>query len=226
MDEKTKNDIIKQLTSALTLNINTQIGKEMEKLKEELFSSFGSKIKAIENSLSESNNAISHVGQKVDDIIEINKRNQNLRLERVPILEKDDLALYMKRLSGFLGYERVPEHQIYRIGKHDKVSTIIIKFPTVFHKQEFFNRYLKKPKELTLRIIISSKQSDSRCFLSADLCKSQYEINKKAVKLMKEGQIKQVRVDHGYSMIKSSTNDTFKIFHSTKELDDYLIKKT
>lgn len=124
-------------------------------------------------------------------------------------------------MCNLLGYDKFPPKiQHYRLKKKDAAAgLIILKFESEVLKDDFFMRFLRIAKTMTLDKLLTGAKAD-RVFISQDLCKSQYDIYKLAVKMKKDAEVFQVRFASGYTMVKLDEESPFKRFHSTAMLND------
>lgn len=104
------------------------------------------------------------------------------------------------------------------------VGPIIIRFPSEMSKSFFYERYTKIASKLTVDQLLGSQSSAAKpsdaFFITHDLCKAQYEINKLARTLLKEGKIKKTKVAQGFVMVKLTDTEPFKRFSSAAHLND------
>lgn len=186
--------------------------KEMNQILTTKFQECDKKIDA-----AKSNADLAHT--RIDDSIEIDKRRLNLRLDGVAPSNKDEQAII--KLCNILGYaDSSSIYQHFRPNSNGAASTrLVLKFHSEVLKEDFFSRYLKIAKTLTLDKLCSGTKKD-RVYISHDLCKSQYEVFKLAIKMKQNEKVVQVRIDHGYAMVKLDDNSPFKRFANSKLLED------
>lgn len=196
------------------------VEKKLDNQHTELTKMIEKKVKHCLQETSKVSERVNKMDQKMADIIEQEKRRCNLIVNGIPSENNEDIQKLYATISSKLGYEKPPEAVVYRAKGADKNKRpIFIKFPTDYHKQQFFERYLKTAKTLTLEGLIGFGADKSRYFIHHDLTKTQYEINKVAQQMRKEGMLKQVKVIHGNVAVKFTADGHFQCFDSSKELE-------
>lgn len=159
---------------------------------------------------------VAMVDTKVEDIIDSAHRITNLRFDGVPSLKSENVHHIVGKLFSLAGVTIIPEHSCYRL----KNGPIIIQFATEFHKENFFRQYLKCSKIITLdKFTGEIAQSSTRCYVSHDLCKTQYNISKLATKLKKDGKIHSTLINRGYVMVKHQSGSSFTRIDSEEMLN-------
>ncbi|CRL05890.1 CLUMA_CG018980, isoform A [Clunio marinus] len=128
------------------------------------------------------------VDNKIQQLIDNDNRKRNLIVTGIPAQENESLNNLIKALSSKLGYESSPECRVYRYKgrENNNERPIVIQFSTEFHKQDFFTRYKKIAKTLNLGMFAGFKGKNSRIYLQHDFIKTQYHINKFAIKMLRE----------------------------------------
>ncbi|CRK93711.1 CLUMA_CG007239, isoform A [Clunio marinus] len=229
MDEKAQNILIKEITKkieeSMYKTINSAIDRAVEKIRNEIISILKPQLEEINQKVDSAIKRVDIVERRIDDVVENNKRICNLRLNEFPFYNDENLQSVMKNLSSALGYESPPDHKIYRLGKN-KNSTIIIKFATEFHKNEFHERFLRVPKSITVNVLNGKINSNERCYLSQDLTKKQYELNKSAISLLKTGKIHRVAIVNGNVAVKISPSEPYQLFESISPANEAKSLKT
>lgn len=81
---------------------------------------------------------------KVDENASKTDRSRNLLVNGIPYTKYENLNELFKTLSSKLGYEQPPDADVFRFnGTDDNKRPIMMKFPTEFHKKQFFMKYLR-----------------------------------------------------------------------------------
>ncbi|CRL05519.1 CLUMA_CG018661, isoform A [Clunio marinus] len=217
MNAAERKALILEITKILQESFTASIDIAMIKLSRELTDLFQPQLKLMDTKVKRMNSRVESGEKRIDDIIETNKRICNLRLDGLPFVKGENVKNVINSLSSAIGYRDSPEFLAYRMKKETN-STIIIRFPTYYYKEEFLNRYLANPKAVTVKTLLKNGDSTARCFLSNDLCKTFYDIHKAAIKFKKDGSISKIRVSHGFVMIKKDDASPFRAFDSLAAL--------
>lgn len=135
--------------------------------------------------------------------VEKAKRIYNLLINGIPYIENEDIQAIFSTISSKIGYHNPPEADVFRTrGTDNNKRSIIMKFPSDYHKQQFFNRYVKVAKNLTLECLTGHAGNKDRFYVHHDLTKPQYEVNKLVQRLRNEGIVRQSRVIQGNEALK------------------------
>ncbi|CRL05169.1 CLUMA_CG018312, isoform A [Clunio marinus] len=164
---------------------------------------------------------VSRIERKLEDALEIDKRINNLRLDGLSYQADEKLDHIMQNLLSRLGYANSgPRFKAYRLKSQDNSQgSVIIKFATAFDKNIVYERYLKLTKYITVGLLTGSSDQ-KRCFLSHDLSRNQYAINKAAVAAKKEGRIHKIRTVNGCVLVKISPQGEFRCFDTPEMLKE------
>lgn len=196
-----------------------KLATKLDEQHASLMKEIDKKIKACVTETNKVNERVDHLDMKVDDLMEQSKRNCNLIVNGIPFKENEDISTIFATISSKLGYQSPPESTVFRCkGADNNKRIIIIKFPTDYHKQQFFNRYVKVATTLTLDGLKGFVDNNARYYIQHDLSKQQYEVNKLAQRLRKEQMVKQVKVIQGYVALKFSSDSPFLYFPSASHL--------
>lgn len=215
---KTIQELITSNNATLSAKIDSssaEIMKQLEAHKKEIKNLVDKKLKERDVKISAAQSSADLALARLDDAADIDRRRFNLRIDGIPNGKKD--LQILTKLFHLLGYDdTTPPFEHYR----QKNDGIIIKFRSEAEKETFFSRFIKIAKTLTLDKLLRGGKKD-RVYVSHDLCKSQYEVHKLAMKLKQTtDKIKQVRVVSGYAMVKFSDDTPFTRFFSAAMLED------
>lgn len=156
---------------------------------------------------------------KVDEKADIAARINRLTLNGVPFKDNENLQEIFEALSSHLGYTRPVDAQVFRFKSADmSKQPIIIRFATEFHKDEYIARF-SKANQITRKILPGFGNDNTKVYIQHDLTKSQYNINKVASQLIKDGIVKKRTLRQGRVNIKFEPNGNFYAFDSVEELD-------
>lgn len=194
--------------------------EKMENHLTELKKSLDKKIKSCVNETSKVTARVVQLDQKVDEVIDKQRRICNLVINGIPVEDNENTKELFAIIASKLGYDNPPETIVYRArGIDNQKRPIFVKFATEFHKEKFFERYVKVATTLTLEGLKASYDSKSRYYIHHDLTKMQYNINKRAQQLRKEGLIKQVKIIHGNVAAKFEGEKMLSYFATLHELE-------
>jgi hypothetical protein len=145
-------------------------------------------------------------------------RINNLLLNGVPFVEGENLKRVFGAIAAKVGFSTPPDIDIFRFpGPSFSQRSILMKFPTEFNKEQFFDKYFKVSNELKLATIPGFEWSTDRLYIHHDLVKEQYELFKAAMRKKKEGRVEQVRVKRGEVMVKIKNSNVFRSFPNVSD---------
>lgn len=157
-----------------------------------------------------------------NDLIETNSRICKLRVNGLPenVNESSErVAERIKNLLGFAPNEIKTNSYCLKSGR--AAGTMILEFANVIDKNKFFSAYLQSAKVLLIAKVMPTADKtllNNRVYISHDLCRSQYEINKKATEMKKKGEILQSKILNGYVNVKFEEKGFFVRILSIDEL--------
>lgn len=198
--------IEKKLDSAFK-DLKEQVEKDVDGVKKEL-----NKIETKVNDL---------VGS-YDDMIETQSRQYNLRIDKVPVRENENLNTVVENIKAVIGLKvGDPRTHQYRLKTGRSKDTIIVQFNNVNEKELFFRNYLKVAATLTVKKLFpNARDKEQRIFVSHDLCLNQYQLNREANKKRRGGHVKEVRIKNGFVMVKISEDSFFERMFTIEMLED------
>lgn len=219
----------KKLENLIETNGRT-MGEKIDKVKEEILKTINKELKNCKAKIEDTARRTDDNERLIDDVIDNAKKITNLRLVGIPHAANESCDDILMKLSALLGYQNKPEAIIFRVKYADKsTGPIIIRFPSEMSKLFFYERYIKIASKLTIGQLLGSHSSTTKpseaFFITHDLCKAQYEVNKLARTLLKDGTIKKFKIAQGFVMIKLSDSEPFKRFNSTSQLTDAITNK-
>lgn len=221
--DKKFDELTAKMNKTITQSIEAgmkSLDKKLDELKMETNKIIKEKFESCSRKTERVNLKVNEVEATMDNFIDNARRSCKLTLNGIQFVEGENLKEMFRILSAKLGFESPPDAIIFRFkGTDNNRRPISIKFSSEFYKNEFFQRYLKIAKQLTLEIFPAFKKKKDRIYLQPDLSTEQYQINKSAVKLMKAGKIKMVRILDGNVMIKLTEADKLTRFLSAEALE-------
>lgn len=152
---------------------------------------------------------------KLACIIENNERLAKLNdvlLRGIPTNKNESLLSLFDQISTTIGFEakRSAVNNIFRFGTETN-APILVKFLSIILKREFMTKYFAH-RELTLSAI--NMDSQNRIYASDNLTKANYDIQQKAVKMLKEKVISKINIKSGLVYVKFKDGlDFVKIIH-------------
>lgn len=195
------------------------ISKKMDDHKKEIIKTVNDKIDSCLRKVSRCEARVSDVETKVDNIVDKINRSRNLIINGIPYKNDEKLIEIMSIFSSKLGYEVPPDAFLIRFkGNDDNKRPILMKFPTEFHQQQFFHRYLKVAKGLKRMIFPAFAGDNERIYLQHDLCNNQYKIHKAALKLKSDGIIHQTKTSGGCVHIRFKEGETLTQFETPEAM--------
>lgn len=198
-----------------------KLDKKLDLQNIELTKMIDKKVKLCINETAKLNVRVNQLDQRMNNATDYEKRRYSLIVNGIPAEENEDINSIYAMISSKLGYPNPPEAVVYRSkGTDNNKRSIFIKFPTEFHKLQFFERHLKVAKDLKLECLNGFEGKKERFYIHHNLTKAQYEINKIAQQLRKDGKLDRVKVLNGDVAIKFLNETKFNFFASTKELED------
>lgn len=163
---------------------------------------------------------VKNLETKVDHFVDDEARTRNIILNGIPAKDGEDLAKIYNSLVANLGYDVEPEAKYFRFRGESELRSILIKFPTEFHKDDFMERYFKVATTLVLSKIAGfRKEGKTRIYLQHDFSPAQYKINKSAIKLRATGDVKAIRITHGKVGIKFMDKGPLFFFNTVDDLE-------
>lgn len=192
--------------------------QDIDKLRTDLSAEFNAKFNS-------SLRKIERTNLRLDDVIENNRRLTVLRLIGIPAKQNERLEITVNKMFSLVGIDNPPEHDCFRFKSNDGNGSIGIRFSTEWHKNMVFTNYLKVARTMTLEKF-TGDASDAKkpCFITHDLCKEQYEINKLAGVLKKQKRIYSSRIVQGYVMIRVREDAAPTRYDSAKILEEAMKK--
>ena len=216
------NDAISKLNAKIDDN-----EKQRKADKKELIDSMKKQINQCIMKNSQLEKQVNALEQKLEFMMNFNDRRNNLIVNGIPFVNGERPTEVIKTIEGLLGYEHKQAISVHRFnGSDNKKRPILLTFDSEQLKSQFFNRYLKIAKTLTLDKIFDKQAGGnlSRVYVQPDLSKMQYEVNKEAVKMKKDGDLKQVRLQQCGVLVTFTKNNVSMTFASKKDLTDELSK--
>jgi hypothetical protein len=170
---------------------------ELSKKQDAKMTNISKQIEALNSKLDNINKNMETRINEVKNYVDVSwicfKKSHELLLTGIPAV-KDEKTLIQKftLIAATLGYSdnNIPETQIYRMAG-DTSKPVVIRFPTIYHKDIFLRKYYSNYKLLTLQRLGFS--DDGKVYLQPNLSKTNYEILKLALKYKKLGVIQSVR---------------------------------
>lgn len=199
--------------------------KKLDDLKADLNKSIKDNFDSCIRKTERVNLKVKEVEDKVDNFIDNSHRSCKLTLTGVPFTDGEDLKKIFRIISTKLGYESSPDAILFRFKGNNNNRPICIKFPSDFYKNDYFQRYLKIAKQLTLEIFPDFKKRKDRFYLQPDLSATQYKMNKAAVKLLKAEKIKLIRIVDSNVMVKINDDDKLTRFASVAALENEIFNR-
>lgn len=213
--QNTKEDINKlgeQLTTQME-NMKADLSMDIEKLREEC-----------NRSVSDLTAKVAKNKVDVSHALEIVTRADDLIVNGVPFTTGENLTMYFHAWCQALGYKETeyPLVVIRRLSskklENGTVAIILIQFAFTVHRNEFYSRYMRTRK-LSLSMIGFSV--DKRIFVNENLGPSAREIRTKALKLRREGKLRNVFTKNGTVYIKKSLDDPEVAVTSVNDFDQF-----
>lgn len=240
MDEKTKMEL-KSLIAAELATVSKEIvtvSKDLQDLRAEMkpnFDNLNTKFENLHKSLTKQINGIKETSaqqtkkvvaiaasvdnleKKVDDLEDRHRRSCRLILNGVPYKPNENLLKILDVLTSKIGYTQQIDAKPFRFQSADmSKQPIVIKFPTEYDKDDYLERFFKV-KNPTRSLFPGFDGDNERIFLYHDLSSVQYNINKIANKLFKDGSIFKRKILQGRVSIQFKKNDKPSTFHSIDE---------
>lgn len=216
------NDAILKLTTKLDEN-----EKQRKADKKELMEIVNKKINQIIQKNSQLENQVNVLENKLEFMMNFNDRRNNLIFNGIPFVTGERPKEVIETVGSFLGFENNLAISVQRFnGNDNKKRPTLVTFESEHLKNQFFTRYLKKAKSLTLDKIIDKQAggNQSRVYVQPDLSKMQYEVNKAALKMKKDGLVKRVQLQQCGVLVTFAKTNLSMTFASKKELADELSK--
>lgn len=139
-----------------------------------------------------------------DDLIETSQRLRNLRVDQLPEVPGESLAVTVRKLFAMVGCQLDDRTRFYRLKMGRSNGTTIVNFATEAEKEIFFFNYVKVAKNLkVVSFLENHEHPEARVYVSHDLCQTQYQVWKELSKV-KEGIIKNARIHRGYVYVRTA----------------------
>lgn len=222
-EEKQFKELADRLEKTITDSIAKGLksfDKKIDEFKTEINKSIKEKFDSCNRKTERVNSKVKEVDDKVDNFIDNSHRACKLTLSGIPFADGEDLKKLFRTLSSKLGYESPPDAILFRFKGNNIKRPICVKFPSEFYKNDYFQRYLKIAKQLTLDIFPEFKKNKDRFYLQPDLSAEQYKMNKAALIMLKAGKIKLLRIVDGNVMVKIKEDDKLTRFASVAALEN------
>lgn len=191
--------------------------------------SFESQIKSNNQKIAKTSGQVNALENNFNEHLQIQQRLCFLQVNGIAPTVGENLTDITNKLSSLIGFDSPPKMSYFRIKNNvnNNDDRIMLRFGSELDKDEFFARYIVKASTLTLQLLRpGAAASNGRIFISPSLSKHQYEINKLANRLKKEGKPLKTRIIQGYIMIKFSDKEPFHRFNNAAELQTALSNDT
>jgi hypothetical protein len=202
MDEQLKNDLLNAITSKFDeLSAKLSLKFDSYEMKSnERFAALDNRLLALEKSVGEKLNSATKTAKeanarskaaltKADAIIDMGLRNCRLKLDGIPSGVNPDRVI--KDLTAMLGFDQpqvMSSYSLKSIGS--RPATIMLNFSSEAVKSFFHERFFRSAlKEDQIRKLYAKKDGEVKLYLSNDLIKEQYQIQRAASNYKKTGDV-------------------------------------
>lgn len=210
---------LKKLTEGQK-TLKAELVKKIEESKEETIKSLTDKIDKLSRKNERVTSRVDNLEIKVDDIIDSNSRLCNLIISGIPAKDNENLSNIFRSIASKLGFESSPDARLFRFKGNNPMRSIVARFPSEFHKDEFMFRYIKAASSLHFDTVTNSrKDNKTRIYLQHDLSQAEYKKHKAAIKLRNSGDIKAIRIIRGHVGVKFDGDEKFSFFPNAEALE-------
>ncbi len=202
--DKNHNDIGVKIEQQ-SVNLRDEISKNIRELESKMDDK-------LQSSLSCHSSQIGKIIGTMDNNDRLAKLNDVL-LRGIPTTMNESLISIFDQIATTIGFgaKRSAVNNIFRFGTETN-APILVKFLSLLFKREFMTQYFAH-RELKLSDI--DVESQNRIYASDNLTKANYEIQQKAVKMLKEKLISKINIRSGLVYVKFKEGSDFvKIIHS------------
>ncbi|KAJ6644633.1 hypothetical protein Bhyg_09602 [Pseudolycoriella hygida] len=162
---------------------------------------------------------------RLASVVENNERLSKLNdviLKGIPNNRNEKLMDVFDRVSSVIGFETTSNsvNTILRLksGNNQTSSPILVKFLSANSKQDFMMKYYAH-RDLKLSAI--GLDSEDRIYATHNLTKHNFELQLKAVQMLKEKKIVKIQIRAGLVYVKFNGTDDFKkLVHSSDLIND------
>jgi hypothetical protein len=191
---------------------------EVSKKLDNLDSRFSHLEKAVESNQAR----IGNVEKDVENVFVTLQMAHELTVSGIPAEHKKSPEEVFELVSSSLGYDEttLPATTVYNLPGR---NVFVIRFATIFDKDEFLQRYVKIAKTLTLKALRIANDKKSRVYIQHNLPQKIYKIHKYALSQVKSGILHKVKLSsYGEIMIRVAQRSRFVAVRNGNELDALL----
>lgn len=195
-------DISKRLERMEKANLKSlsALEKTMDKSFKTEFATFKSDV---DKKISSVNKRVDNLEKDVEDNFTALDKSYELVITAPIISNPDNPRAIFNLISGVLGFDKSPEVAVFRLGSSSvagsttKAAPLIVKFPTIFGKDAYLQRYFMVAKDLTVQKIGVEANGSQRIYIHPNLTKKNYNIFRFALAAKADKKISKIKTVNG-----------------------------